>query len=105
VSEHLLCAEIDIKALKDAVNAVLDHLIYDLGYDKIKVEDSDYHYWHCPASEIHDMSKNPVGLDIGSLSDDIDFVKLIKRGQTGDVSYNLVHVAPLLRYIAEKIRK
>jgi hypothetical protein len=98
-------AEIDVRALKDAVNAVLDHLIDDLGYDKIKIENSCDHYWHCPASEIHDTSKTPVGLDVGSLSDDVDFTQLIKRGESGDVSYNLVHVAPLLRYIAETVKK
>ncbi len=98
-------AEIDVKALKAAVNAVLDHLIEDLGHEKIKIDKNSDNYWHCPDSEVHDMSKIPVGLDIGCLSDDADFVKLIRRGQSGDVSYNLVHVAPLLRYIAETIRK
>ncbi len=97
--------EIDIKTVRNAINAILDHLINDLGFDKIKIEEGCDHYWHCPASEIHDMSKKPLGLDIGSLSDDVDFVKLIKRGQSADVSYNLVHVAPLLRYIAEKVKK
>jgi hypothetical protein len=98
-------AEIDVKALKEAVNAILDHLITDLGLDKIKIEDGSDHYWNCPASEINDMSKTPVGLDIGSLHDDVDFMKLIKRGQSGDISYNLVHVVPLLRYIAEKVKQ
>ena len=98
-------AEIDLKVLKNAVNAVLDHLIEDLGLERIKVAASSDHYWHCPASEVHDMSKQPAGLDIGSLSDDVDFVKLIRRGQSADASYNLVHVAPLLRYIAEQIKK
>jgi hypothetical protein len=51
------------------------------------------------------MSRKPVGLDIGRLSDDVDFMKLIGRGQSGDISYNLVHVSPLLRYIAETIKK
>jgi hypothetical protein len=46
-----------------------------------------------------------MGMDIGNLSDDADFVKLVGRGQSGDVSYNLVHVAPLLRYIGETIKK
>jgi hypothetical protein len=97
-------AEIDVKALKDAVNAVLDHLIDDLGQDKISIEESSDYYWHCPDSQIHDMSKSPTGLDVGRLRDDLDFSKLIKRGQSSDVSFNLVHVAPLLRYIAEKVK-
>jgi hypothetical protein len=98
-------AEIDVRALQAAINAVLDHLIEDLGHEKIRIEESSDYYWHCPDSQIHDMSKSPVGLDVGRLGDDADFVKLIKRGQSGDVSYNSVHVAPLLRYIAEKIGK
>jgi hypothetical protein len=32
-------------------------------------------------------------------------MKLIKRGQSGDVSYTLVHIAPLLRFIGEKIKR
>jgi hypothetical protein len=96
-------AEIDVNVLKNALNAILDHVIDDLGLDKVSIAE-DY-YWHCPASEIYDMSKKPSGLDVGSLADDVDFVKLIKPGESGDVSYNLVHVAPLLRYIAETVKK
>jgi hypothetical protein len=97
--------EIDVRVLKNAVNAVLDHLIDDLKCEKVEIEDSSDLYWHCPASEIHDMSKKPIGLDVGRLADDVDFMKLIKRGQSGDVSYTLVHIAPLLRFIGEKIKR
>lgn len=97
--------EIDLNSLKTAVNAVLDHLVDDLAIRKVEIESSNDMYWHCPASELFDMSKKPVGLDIGRLSDDLDSVNLIQRGQSGDVSHNLVHVAPLLRYLGEKIKK
>jgi hypothetical protein len=97
--------EIDVRVLKNAVAAVLEHLIDDLGIERVTVEDASDHYWHCPASEVHDMSREPVGMDIGSLRDDTDFVKLIKRGQSRDVAFNLVHIAPLLRYIGEKVKK
>ena len=98
-------AEIDVQALKTAVDAVLDHLVADLNVRMVRVEDGEDFYWHCPASELFDMSKNPAGLDVGRLSDDMDFVKLIRRGEGGDISYNLVHIAPLLRYIAEKVKE
>jgi hypothetical protein len=97
-------AEINLRILKTAVNNVLDHLIEDLGIDNVRIEGEDC-YWNCPASEVYDMSKKPVGLDVGRLRDDDDFTALIHRGQSADISYNLVHIAPLLRYIAEKIRK
>jgi hypothetical protein len=51
------------------------------------------------------MSNSSVGLDVGRLGDGVDLVQRIERGQGGDVSYNLVHVAPLLSYIAEKVKK
>lgn len=98
-------AEIDLRALKHAINIVFDHLIDDLELEKVKIEKDRDLYWHCPASEISDMSKAPLGLDVGRLSDDVDFVKLIKPGEGGDISYTLTHVAPLLRYIGETIKR
>jgi hypothetical protein len=94
-----------VRVLTDALNAVIDHLIADLGIDILRIEEGSDLYWHCPFSELYDVSTRPIGLDIGRLSDDADFVKMIKRGQSVDISYNLVHVAPLLRCIAEKIKK
>jgi len=87
------------------VNAVIDHLTGDLGIFTVRIEDGTDLYWHCPSSEVYDVSKKPIGLDIGRLQDDVDFVRMIKRGQSADISYNLVHVAPLLRYIAEKVKR
>jgi hypothetical protein len=98
-------AEIDLKSLKEAVNAILDHLIDDLKIRAVAIDDSRNCYWHCPTSELYDLSKKPTGMDIGSLSDDADFVKFVGRGQTQDASYNLVNVAPLMRYIGETIKK
>ena len=54
---------------------------------------------------MHNVSMQPTDLVVGQLSDDIDFVKLVRRGQSADISYNLVHIAPLLRYIGETIKK
>jgi hypothetical protein len=98
-------AEIDVKALKNAVNAVLDHLIVDIGIDKVAIEEQEDYYWSCPPVEMYNTSKKPSEWWTGRLSDDMDFTKLIQRGQSGDISYNLVHIAPLLRYIAEKVKR
>ena len=95
--------EIDLRALKQAVNSVLDHLIEDLGLENVPLE-KDY-YWDVPAPEIYDPSAKPSELTVGQLSDDVKFAGLVKRGQGGDISYNLVHIAPLLRYIAETVKK
>jgi transcriptional regulator of aromatic amino acid metabolism len=97
-------AEIDLKSIRGAVNAILDHLVEDLKINKIEIDSETDLYWNCPSLEMYDMSKKPE-VDVGKLSDDIDFVKLIERGQSGDMSYNFVHIAPLLRYIGQKIKK
>ena len=98
-------AEIDLNRLKIAVNVVLDHLIEDLSLRKVAIEEAEDFYWSCPPRERHDTSKKPSEWWTGRLSDDVHFVERIQHGQNADIAYNLVHVAPLLRYIAEKIKK
>ncbi len=97
--------DIDVASLRAAVNAVLDHLIEDLKMQTVKIDHNEDLYWRCANSEAHDVSNKPMNFDVGRLSDDVDFVQLIQRGQSGDISYNLVHIAPLLRYIGEKVKK
>jgi len=97
--------EIDLPALRRAVNAILDHLVEDLGLEKVEIDENQDFYWACSAPEMYDTSKTPTLEDVGRLTDDLSFVKLIERGQGADVSYNLVHVASLLRYIGEKVER
>jgi hypothetical protein len=95
-------AEIDVKHLRNAINAILDYIVEDLGLDKVPVEEDGY--WDIGQSALYDLSKDPNDFSIGSLADDIGFSKLVQRGQSGDVPYNLVHIWPQLRYIAEKLK-
>jgi hypothetical protein len=95
---------IDMKQLKDSINAVLDHVIEDLQQQMIEIEPTSDFYWHVPVTELYETSRKPASVDVGRLSDDVDFVKLIRRGQSADVAYNLVHIAPLLRYIGERVK-
>ena len=97
--------EIDLRVLKNAVNAVLDHLMEDVGLEKVKIDDKEDFYWNCEAPDMYDTSRKPIEVSVGRLSDDVHFINLVKRGQSADISYNLVHVAPLLLYIAEKVKR
>jgi hypothetical protein len=96
--------QIDLRQLREAISAILDHVIEDLARETVEIEPGKDLYWHVPVAELHEMSRKPIGTDVGRLSDDVDFMKLIQRGQSGDVSYNLVHIAPLLRYIGENVK-
>jgi hypothetical protein len=70
----------------------------------VTIADEKGSYWDCLYREMHGVSMQPSDLTVGQLSDDFDFVKLVRRGQRADISYNLVHIAPLLRYIGETIK-
>ena len=95
--------EIDLVALKTAIDAVFEHLTEDLGLKTVPIDDAEDFYWD-PGLAAYDVSRKPHLDGVGRLSDDVHFVALIRRGEGGDISYNLVHVAPLLRYIAEKVK-
>jgi len=97
--------EINVKTLKFAVNSVLDHLMEDLGLENVPIDDAKDYYWECPAPEMYDMSSTPTAddLTVGCLNDDMEFIRSVQRGQAGDYSINLVHVAPLLQYIAHTV--
>ena len=97
-------AEIDVRQLKAAVDAVLDHLVEDLHLEKISIDKNQDFYWDCPYTQLCDVSKKPTDLDMGRLTDDVDLIRTVRRGGSADGSYNLVHVFPLLRYIAENIK-
>lgn len=97
-------SDIDLRVVKRAVNAILDHLIEDLQLQSVPIRDGDDLYWDCGAPEAYDVSKKPADLTVGKLSDDIHFVRSVHRGESADAAYNLVHVAPLLRYIGETVK-
>ncbi len=97
-------AEIDVRTLKGAVNAVLDHLVEDLGVERVQIDDTEDYYFECGAEDRHSMTQPPA-TDVGRLSDDVGFIKPIRREDSGAASYNLPHIAPLLRFIGEKIGK
>ena len=97
--------EIDLRTVKLAVNSVFEHLIEDLGLETVPINREEDLYWSCPAPELYDTSRKPPDLTVGRLSDDMEFGRLIHRGENADASYNFVHLAPLLKYIGESVKK
>ncbi len=97
--------EIDLVNIKLAVDTVLNHVLEDLEIRKVSIDPKEDFYWECPAPQVYDSSMAPQQVDSGRLTDDVQFIEMIRRGQGADVSYNLVHLAPLLRYIGEKVKR
>ena len=96
--------KIDILQLRTALDAILDHVTKDLGVTYLDISENEDFYWEVPAVEMYNTTKSPASLDTGRLTDDLRFASLVSRGSQGDVSYSLVHIAPLLRYIGEKVK-
>src|SRR5882672_7758191 len=95
--------EIDLRALKRAVDAVLDHIVDDAGVDKLVIEPDKDYYWDVPAKDLYSVRTDQPRLDVGRLADDWEFVELMLREKSGAVGAMLMHLAPLLRRVGEKV--
>jgi hypothetical protein len=62
------CAEIDLRIVKTAINSVLDHIIEDLGIERVAIDPAEDYYWECAAPDLYDRSKAP-SLDAGRLTE------------------------------------
>ncbi len=100
-------SEINLKTLKFAVNSVLDHLMEDIGLETVPIDPDEDFYWDCSAPGIYDAPTQPTekDLSVDRLSNDMEFIQSVRRGQAYDHSFNLVHIAPLLRYLAHTVRR
>ena len=99
--------EINLKILRHTVNSVLDHLMEDIRLETVPIDPDEDSYWDCSAPGIYDAPTQPTekDLSIGRLSDDMEFIRSVRRGQAFDHTFNLVHIAPLLRYLAHTVKK
>ena len=95
-------SEIDIEKLRQVTNAIFDHLS-KMGIKEVAVgKDTDY-YWEVPNDHLHKVRETQPQLDIGRLSDDLEFLSPILKDEKQAVSLMFIHLAPLLRYVGEKI--
>src|SRR5882672_9410764 len=95
--------QIDIQDLKNVVNNVLDHIINDLKIKNISIEDEKDFYWDIPTEKLFSVKEAQPQMGIGRLSDDWDLLLSTLEDPKNAVSLSLIHVAPLLRWIGEKI--
>jgi len=94
-------AAIDVAELREIVNKILDHILNDLKIKKVEI-DQDF-YWNVDSSSLYATKKKPPETDLGSLHDDLEFLREILEDKDQAVGLMLVHMAPLLRYLGEKV--
>ncbi len=92
---------VGIRRLRAAVDRVLEHIEQDLGISKLGLDDA--YYWEVADSSVFQVDRKEPRLDIGDLHDDWGFLRRVLDGGEQAVSLVLIHVAPLLRYLAIKV--
>jgi hypothetical protein len=108
VSVSMAAAEIDFNKSKEAVNGILDLLIERSKFKPYTINGQADNYWEVLGDDLFDMGNKPGQLGVGSLSDDIDplesYLQQLSSGSP-PVIYSLIHVVPILRFVAEQHSK
>jgi hypothetical protein len=92
---------IKLDELQTVVNSIFNHIRSDLRLDEVELT-ADY-YWDIPGSSLYAVGADMEAPTVGSLVDDLEFLRPLLTDQDQAVSLMLLHVAPLLRYIATKV--
>ena len=97
--------EIDLLAIKQVANAILDHAINDLKIKKLAIREDQDFYWEVPSDRLYEVKKEQPQLDVGRLSDDWELLAPIIDDKHQAVALMLIHLAPLLKFIGEEVRQ
>lgn len=92
--------EIEVAKLRKITNDLLLRLEQD-GTTTVELS-SDY-YWHIPPEQRYDSYDEPHEFTMGQLSEDLEFVNQMIDGTQPLLTYGLVWISSLLRFIGEKI--
>lgn len=92
---------INLTELKSAIDAIFLHMTDGLGLHEIPLS-QDY-YAEVPEESLYAVGQAIESPSVGSLVDDLRFLNGMSRDKDEAVSLMLMHVAPLLRYIAHKV--
>ena len=93
--------EIDLKKLRMVVNRLFDHVIDTRNTGRVTLD--KVHYWDLSSQSLYDMDIKPTEFDVGSLSDDWEFLKSLLNENEQPVAIQLTEVAPLIRAIGEAL--
>jgi hypothetical protein len=94
---------VPIGDLKAVVNLILDHIVHDLNIESVPIEEAQDFYWDLEREHMYDVQNKPPVDGIGRLSDDWDFLTKMGKDRHKAAALMLIHIAPLLRYIGEKV--
>jgi hypothetical protein len=92
---------INIPELRAIVNDLLTRIEREVG-PNVPI-DTDF-YWDLPSPEMWNMSAKITEVnEVGRLTDDLHFLRAMESALEQGPILNLIHAAPLLRYLGEKV--
>lgn len=92
---------INIPELRRIINCIISHVENDLQIKEIDLTE-DY-YWNIPDDVLYMGEIKEDELAVGSLYADLDFLMPILGDEKQAFPLMLIHVAPILRYLALKV--
>lgn len=92
--------EIEVRQLQQIANRLFEHILVNRGVSKITLDKN--FYWDIPLDQLHDVERSPE-LVMGSLEDDWEFVSDLLDINSDPVSFSLTELAPILRFLGEKV--
>ena len=100
-SSQMSAKEINISELRSKINLIFDHIERNLEIGVVEIaEDQDY-YWDSAFASAS-TNRDPPAPDVGRLRDDLEFLLMLSSAEESP-SLMLMHVAPLLRYLAHRL--
>jgi hypothetical protein len=93
---------IDLLELKLLTGKLIDHIVSSSGVTIVTIDDDKDFYWDLSWDELYDTTCTPPQLDVGRLSDDLEFLKNTAL-QDHKAALCLRNAAALLRYISKKV--
>ena len=96
---------VDLRELKAAAVSLIDTLIRLNGKDSITIDaDADF-YWEVPLDDLYSVKRDPPQLDVGRVSDDWEFIRPIASDPSAATPLALIHLAPVIRYLSDRIKE
>ena len=93
--------KLQIEQLRAVIQRIFDLVQKDFGIKEV-ILDNNY-YWSISEKDLYLLDKNPAQLDVGSLLDDLEFVRSAYEDADQALPLLLLHIAPLLTALATKL--
>jgi len=95
---------VNLSELKAATMSLLDDLIRLHGSNTIAIDPNADFYWEVPTESLYSVNHDSPKLDVGRVSDDWEFIQPIAKDPGAATPLALIHLAPVLRYLAERVK-